>query len=343
MLDCCNITRFFPLKGKKIARTSFGRQENKYRFICHHCFSRRIPMEAALQGPAGRTALGTGVVTLGRAPDNQLVINDSKASSHHAEISQASDGQGYSITDLGSTNGTFVNEQHIDQNVARSLHVGDTVRIGDTTFTYEVSGASQVAPTIYATPGQGNTPGYQPTVAAAPPSFADYGANVQPQQAYQPTPPADTPYPPPPQQPYPPPQTPPYAPLVYAQPGIPGYAPPPQPRKKSRRGLLITLAVILAVLVVACGAIVIVGRSTPSKTLDAFCSAIKSQDYQTAYNQLSQFRQTRIKEQEFASLFSHFSSCTYTAITESVPQATAPMTFFGTAGGSLNGQADLIQ
>ncbi len=291
-------------------------------------------MEAALQGPAGRTALGTGVVTLGRAPDNQLVINDSKASSHHAEISQASDGQSYSITDLGSTNGTFVNEQRVDQNVPRSLHAGDTVRIGDTTFTYEVSGASQVAPTIYATPSQGNTPGYQPTVAAAPPSFADYGANA-PQQAYQPPPPAYTPYPPP--------QQPPYAPLAYGQPGIPGYAPPAQPRKKSRRGLWITLAVILAVLVVACGAIIFVGRSTPSKTLDAFCSAIKGQDYQTAYNQLSQFRQTRIKEQDFASLFSHFSSCTYSAISESDPQATAPMTFFGTAGGSLNGQADLVQ
>jgi hypothetical protein len=292
-------------------------------------------MEAALQGPTGRTVLGPAVLTIGRAPDNQLVLNDTKASSHHAEISQASDGQSYSITDLGSTNGTFVNEQRIDQNVAHSLNAGDTVRIGDTTFTYEISGASQVAPTIYATPGQGNTPGYQPTVAAAPPSFADYGANAQPQQAYQPPPPAYTPYPPPPQQPY--------APLAYGQPGIPGYAPPAQPRKKSRRGLWITLAVILAVLVIACGAIIFVGRSTPSKTLDAFCSAIKGQDYQTAYNQLSQARQTRIKEQDFASLFSHFSSCTYSAISESDPQATAPMTFFGTAGGSLNGQADLVQ
>jgi len=292
-------------------------------------------MEAAMQGPTGRTVLGPAVLTIGRAPDNQLVLNDTKASSHHAEISQASDGQSYSITDLGSTNGTFVNGQRIDQNVARSLNAGDTVRIGDTTFTYEVSGASQVEPTIeptiYATPGQVNTPGYEPTLAAAPTSFADYGANA-PQQAY-----------PPPQQPYAPPQPPPYAPLAYGQPGIPGYAPPAQPRKKSRRGLWITLAVILAVLVVACGAIVFVGRSTPSKTLDAFCSAIKSQDYQTAYNQLSQFRQTRIKEQEFASLFSHFSSCTYSAISESDPHATAPMTFFGTAGGSLNGQTDLVQ
>ncbi len=298
-------------------------------------------MEAALQGPTGRTLLGPAVLTIGRAPDNQLVLNDTKASSHHAEISQASDGQSHYITDLGSTNGTLVNGQRIDQNVPRALNTGDSVGIGDTTFTYEVSGASQVAPTIYATPG--STPGYQPTVAAAPPSFTGYGANAQPQQAYQPPPPAYTPYPPPPQQPYAPPPQPLYGPPAYGQPGIPGYTPPAQPGKKSRRGLWITLAVILAVLVVACSAIIFVGRSTPAKTLDAFCSAIKSQDYQAAYNQLSQSRQTRIKEQEFASLFSHFSSCTYGTINESDPNATAPMTFFGTAGGSLNGQADLLQ
>ncbi len=87
-------------------------------------------MEAVLQGLTGHTVLGPAVLTIGRAPDNQLVLNDTKASSHHAEISQASDGQSYSIIDLGSTNGTFVNEQHIDQNVARSLNAGDTVRIG---------------------------------------------------------------------------------------------------------------------------------------------------------------------------------------------------------------------
>jgi len=137
-------------------------------------------MEAALQGPTGRTVLGPAVLTIGRAPDNQLVLNDTKASSHHAEISQASDGQSYSITDLGSTNGTFVNEQRIDQNVARSLNAGDTVRIGDTTFTYEISGASQVAPTIYATPGQGNTSGYASSKGAIMALTREWAAELLP-------------------------------------------------------------------------------------------------------------------------------------------------------------------
>src|SRR5947209_13563182 len=71
-------------------------------------------MEAALNGPSGRTTLGPAVLTIGRVPSNSLVVNDAKASSRHAEISPT--GTGYSITDVGSTNGTFVNEQKLDTN-----------------------------------------------------------------------------------------------------------------------------------------------------------------------------------------------------------------------------------
>src|SRR6266700_4609939 len=147
-------------------------------------FNRRALMEAVLQGPAGRTTLGTGLVTLGRAPDNQLVINDSKASSHHAEIRFV--GQDYTITDLGSTNGTFVNEQRLERNVPRSLHAGDNIRIGDTLLTYEVTGAMAGAP---ADPGSSFQ--YQPTLPARPPEHTAYGAGAQqeyppPQQSYTP-------------------------------------------------------------------------------------------------------------------------------------------------------------
>ncbi len=295
-------------------------------------------MEAALQGPSGRTVLGTGTLTIGRAADNQLVVSDSKASSHHAEMRLV--GQSYTITDLGSTNGTFINEQRLDHNIPRLLNAGDAIRIGDTTFIYGVSGVSQVAPTVYADSDQENNSAYQPTVLAAPPSFTDYGSNAQ--QGYQPPPPPPTyaPFAPPPPQPaY---GQPAYVPPA-ALPGVPGYAPPAQSRKKSRRGLWITLAIIIAVLAIACGAIVYAGRSTPAKTLDTFCNAVKSGDAQTAYNQLSQSNQSGISEQVFASAFSRFSSCTYGSISESDPNAAAPVTFFGTAGGSLNAQVDLMQ
>jgi FHA domain len=184
-------------------------------------------MEAELQGPAGRTTLGTGVVTLGRAPDNQLVINDSKASSHHAEIRFI--GQGYTITDLGSTNGTFVNNQRLDRNVPRPLNAGDNIRIGDALLTYEVTGAMAGTPT-----DPGSSPQYQATILASPPEHTAYGAEAQqpytpPQQSYTPAPPS---YGSSPQQGYAPPQQygspPPYAPAPqYGVSPQQGYVPPP--------------------------------------------------------------------------------------------------------------------
>ncbi|MEO6892770.1 MAG: FHA domain-containing protein, partial [Ktedonobacteraceae bacterium] len=105
-------------------------------------------MEATLNGPFGQTTLGSGAVTFGRAPDNQLSLNDAQASSHHAEIRP--EGQGYAIIDKGSTNGTFVNEQRINSNVPRLLNAGDRIRIGGTVFTYETSGGSFAEKTILA-------------------------------------------------------------------------------------------------------------------------------------------------------------------------------------------------
>lgn len=150
-------------------------------------------MDAVLNGPNGRIPLGPTTLTMGRTPDNQLVVNDAKASSHHAEI--RTDGQSYNITDLGSTNGTFVNGQRLERGVPRQLSSGDVIRIGDTPYTYEanVSGASQYASTIYAGPGQAQGQGpaqgasnYDPTIAASNPQGSPstaYGANAM--QGYQ--------------------------------------------------------------------------------------------------------------------------------------------------------------
>jgi hypothetical protein len=92
-------------------------------------------MEAALLGPSGRIVLGSGIVTIGRVSDNRLVVNHPTASSQHAEIRPGFNG--YTLTDLGSTNGTFVNEQPLAPHFPRLLQSGDRIRIGDTTFLYE--------------------------------------------------------------------------------------------------------------------------------------------------------------------------------------------------------------
>ncbi|HET8845730.1 MAG TPA: FHA domain-containing protein, partial [Ktedonobacteraceae bacterium] len=150
-------------------------------------------MEAALNSLYGRTALGPTPLRLGRAPDNTLVINDPQSSSHHAEVAPGYGGEGYQITDLGSTNGTFVNEQRLSPNMPRPLNSGDVIRIGNTNFTYEASGG--YAPTVAVSP-----PSYEPTVAAAPPdvyapqaNYGNFGAPAQP--PYTPPPPQSFPQP----------------------------------------------------------------------------------------------------------------------------------------------------
>jgi len=92
---------------------------------------------ATLRSAQRRMPLGIERVTLGRAQDNQIVLSDPEVSSHHAEILLRE--QGYWITDVGSTNGTFVNQQLLDRHVPYLLYLRDVIRIGNTTFTYEVT------------------------------------------------------------------------------------------------------------------------------------------------------------------------------------------------------------
>jgi pSer/pThr/pTyr-binding forkhead associated (FHA) protein len=189
-------------------------------------------MEAALSGPNGRIVLGPTPVTIGRTQDNQLVVNDPKASTHHAEIRP--DGQGYSITDLGSTNGTFVNGQRLTPHVPRQLNPGDAVRIGDTQYNYEGGSGdsgSQYASTVYAD-NQGG--GFDQTVPAAPfsppppPPSTAYGANAL--QGYQSSSPNYPPYNAGAQSPYPAPGAQQYNAGAPSYPGAqPSYPPPAAP------------------------------------------------------------------------------------------------------------------
>jgi predicted component of type VI protein secretion system len=64
---------------------------------------------------------------LGRDPQADIVINDPEVSRSHARLIAGR--EGYTIEDLGSTNGTFINEQRVS--VAAPLNPGDAVRLGD--------------------------------------------------------------------------------------------------------------------------------------------------------------------------------------------------------------------
>jgi len=75
-----------------------------------------------------------GDLVLGRGDRAEIRLEDPFASSRHARIFEQ--GNAVVIEDLGSTNGTYLNEEVLQ--TPRPLHPGDRVRIGDSEFTFEV-------------------------------------------------------------------------------------------------------------------------------------------------------------------------------------------------------------
>ena len=65
-------------------------------------------------------------ITIGREDSVDLPINLGSISRKHARISQV--GDGYQIEDLGSSNGTFVNEERVEK--TRRLADGDLIALG---------------------------------------------------------------------------------------------------------------------------------------------------------------------------------------------------------------------
>lgn len=71
-------------------------------------------------------------LTIGRAMDNDLILNDAAVSLHHARIATIQ--AAFYIEDLGSTNSTFVNNVRTDE---QQLIQGDQIRIGDQVLIFE--------------------------------------------------------------------------------------------------------------------------------------------------------------------------------------------------------------
>ncbi len=74
------------------------------------------------------------VISLGRTPENRVVVPDRAASRHHALIRL--ENGAYRIEDLGGRNGTWVNEDRVSGHAA--LESGDVIRIGDTQLVFQV-------------------------------------------------------------------------------------------------------------------------------------------------------------------------------------------------------------
>jgi adenylate cyclase len=94
-----------------------------------------------IKGPDGKETdyqLVSKETRIGRvAPMVDLVVNDGRASRLHAVVRKLQ--SGYTVVDLNSANGTYVNEKRIKEQLLRE---GDVVRIGETTFRFEPSRAT---------------------------------------------------------------------------------------------------------------------------------------------------------------------------------------------------------
>jgi pSer/pThr/pTyr-binding forkhead associated (FHA) protein len=78
-----------------------------------------------------------GEVRLGKGPHNDIVIADPSVSSVHALIALGDNG--YTISDLGSRNGTYVNQERVVE--PRALRSGDLINLGRSRLTFQSSSA----------------------------------------------------------------------------------------------------------------------------------------------------------------------------------------------------------
>jgi pSer/pThr/pTyr-binding forkhead associated (FHA) protein len=88
--------------------------------------------QTRLEGRGATYLLSKPVNVLGRGADTDVRIDDPGISRRHAEVLLHADGRA-SVRDLGSTNGTFVDEQTVRE---IELHDGDTLRVGTTALVY---------------------------------------------------------------------------------------------------------------------------------------------------------------------------------------------------------------
>ena len=83
--------------------------------------------------PAGREhLLSAEITTIGRAVDSDVVITSRRVSREHARVQRQ--GRRMMLADLGSSNGTFLNEERVLAPV--ELRDGDSVSIGDVVLIY---------------------------------------------------------------------------------------------------------------------------------------------------------------------------------------------------------------
>jgi hypothetical protein len=114
-------------EDREVERTMDGQ---KMDFSAH--INPRLVVEESPIIPAGVVFPLEGWINVGRASTSDVVLDEQFVSSTHARLVPR--GQFYFVEDLGSTNGTFVNEKQVTE---AQLRMDSRLRIGETTFRYE--------------------------------------------------------------------------------------------------------------------------------------------------------------------------------------------------------------
>jgi FHA domain len=94
----------------------------------------RLVVERAPGHDSGMIYDLDGEIVMGRGDRAEIRLEDPFASAQHARIYEQ--GNIMVVEDLGSTNGTYLNEELLE--TPRPLHPGDRLRIGDSEFAFEV-------------------------------------------------------------------------------------------------------------------------------------------------------------------------------------------------------------
>jgi DNA-binding winged helix-turn-helix (wHTH) protein len=97
-----------------------------------------------LIGSTAEVALVPGENIIGREGDGVILVKSSTVSRRHARI--VLDASGGVVEDLGSKNGTYVNDRRID--AATPIADGDQIRIGSLLFTFRLSQPSTTTETL---------------------------------------------------------------------------------------------------------------------------------------------------------------------------------------------------